>query len=140
MKNLTSTIERILTTDIPGTPRLQLHKAARDINALLNTEIPGTISTEKLLKAIEAAITADIPGTPQLGLARAGRVQYRRMRGSVKSLSVRARQVIEALDKHKGVGTARDLQAWLKVNRNVIAGALHELRQAQMIRSEPLPQ
>ena len=133
-KNLMSNIERILSTDIPGTPKLHLRKAARDISALLQAEIPGTPSRDAILKAIEAALLADV-STPAVTF---GRVQYRRLRGSVKGLSDRAQQVIAALDKHEGVGTSKDLQAWLKVNRNVIAGALHELRQAHLIRSEEL--
>lgn len=145
--NLVAQIEAILTTEIPGTPKLNLRKAARDINRLLQTEIrvPSEVpATAELAKRIMSILQAEVPYTPKVGpplrhaFTAQGRVEYHRLKGSIKELSARARQVIEALDKHQGHGTSADLQKWLKVNRNVIAGALHELRQAHLIRAERL--
>lgn len=139
-EGLAARIEAILNAEIPGTPKLELRKTANKVAAMLNAEIPGTPRVEDLAQRIAALLTTEIPGTPHIGVpgpfSRAGRVQYRRLRGSVKDLSRRAQQVVAALDKHGGVGTSADLQKWLKVNRNVIAGALHELREAELIRAD----
>lgn len=137
---LVARIEAILNAEIPGTPKLELRKTAQKVADLLTADVPGTPRTADLAKQIASLLTTEIPGTPHIGVpgpfSRMGRVQYRRMRGSVKDLSRRAQQVVAALDKHGGRGTSADLQKWLKVNRNVIAGALHELRQAELITAE----
>jgi hypothetical protein len=144
---LAARIEDILTTEIPGTPKINLRKTARHLARMLTTEIPGTPKTMDVARQIADLLTREIPGTEHIGVravarsdaakafSAAGRVEYTRLKGSVKNLSARAQQVIETLDRHKGHGTSADLQKWMKVNRNVIAGALHELRQHRLIRS-----
>lgn len=86
---------------------------------------------------LERLGNTEIPGTPKFG----GRVTYVPLPGSsVKArniLSPRARQVYRTIRKQKRA-TSRDLQRALRVNRNVIAGALAEMRAASMIKSEPI--
>lgn len=144
-RNTTSTVDQImeiLNAEIPGTSKVSLRRAARQLSNLMTTEIPGTPRTADLARQIMKILETEVPYTPKVGkplrtqAMAAGRVEYVRLRGSIKDLSARASQLIQALDKHKGVGTASDMMGWLKVNRNVIAGALHELKQAGLIRSK----
>lgn len=88
-----------------------------------------------LLDRVERIGNAEIPGTPRIG----GRVSYVPLPGStVKArniLSPRALQVYRAIAKQKRA-TSRDLQKAMRVNRNVIAGALAEMRAAGLVKSE----
>lgn len=52
-----------------------------------------------------------------------------------KELSARAGQVMAFIDRNRKASSAA-LQAALKVNRNVIAGAVHELKKAGVVRVE----
>lgn len=54
-----------------------------------------------------------------------------------KELTARATEVLDFLTSHKNA-TSAVLQKGLKVNRNVIAGAIHELKQAGFVKSEPI--
>lgn len=149
-KGLMAQIESILNAEIPGTPRLHLRRLAKQINEVLQTEIPGTPKARDIAKQIMALVESEAPPVGAIGRVEPpkrasmvhstiGRVQYVTIR-SVRDLplSARAMQLARALDKHGGKGTSADLQRWLKVNRNVIAGALHELRRNKVIRSKPL--
>ncbi len=62
----------------------------------------------------------------------------RKWKKATEHLTKRASQVWAFLRSRKVPVTAAQLQAGLKVNRNVIAGAMYELRQHKLIRSEPL--
>ena len=66
------------------------------------------------------------------------RVIYQYVAGAErKGLSKRAIQVLTFMSKNR-VASSRALQYALKVNRNVIAGAIHELKQANCITVKPL--
>lgn len=95
----------------------------------------NTVELKGLLRRLEQLLNAPIPGTPTIG----GRVRYVPLPGRGRNrahLTARAAQVFEYLQR-KGGETAAGLAAGLKVNRNVIAGAMHELRKARLVRSEP---
>lgn len=66
------------------------------------------------------------------------RVRYVRTKGKAGALPWRAEQALRAVERAKVGITAAGLMAALRVNRNVIAGALHLLRRARLIRSEVL--
>lgn len=100
------------------------------------TERASLISQiRQLLKGIERGMNAPIPGTPKMP----GRVLYVPLPGSSAKakniLSPRALQVYRVIRKQKRT-TSRDLQRALRVNRNVIAGALAEMRAATLIKSQ----
>lgn len=93
------------------------------------------LTVRKILAAVETALNAEIPGTPRIG----GRVLYVALPGNKKNreaLSRRGSQLYAFLVKHKNA-TSAALQAGLKVNRNVIAGAMHELRKAGLVQAHP---
>lgn len=83
---------------------------------------------------IEQLLNTPIPGTPEI----TGRVMYAPLPGSERKaenvLSPRALRVYKALVKHKKL-TSKALQETLKVNRNVIAGAIFECRSKGVVRS-----
>ena len=56
--------------------------------------------------------------------------------GSKLELSPRAAQVYHFIKRNRKA-SARALQGALKVNRNVIAGAIHELKSKGVVRAEP---
>jgi DNA segregation ATPase FtsK/SpoIIIE-like protein len=89
----------------------------------------------RLIKGIEELLNTEIPGTPRIG----GRVMYVALPGtgskSKDVLSPRAQQVMAFLARNRKA-SSQALQKALKVNRNVIAGAVHELKQAKFVRSE----
>lgn len=95
--------------------------------------------TEKarLVKMIEEILNKEIPGTPRIG----GRVTYVPLPGTGSKarhiLSPRAQQVFSLLKK-LGKGTSTEIQKGLKVNRNVVAGAVHELKSKRAIKTERL--
>lgn len=97
------------------------------------------ISMADLAARVERVMNAEIPGTPRLTGRRLGsRVMYVALpgRGKAKTnLSVRAAQVMKFLERNTRA-TSKSLQVALRVNRNVIAGAVHELKQAGVIRTE----
>lgn len=84
-----------------------------------------------VLRSVERALNTAIPGTgPRVRyVVLPGRGIHRR------KLNARAREVLKAIRKQRGA-TSAELQAFLKVNRNVVAGAVHRLRQARAIKSE----
>ncbi len=92
---------------------------------------------QQIIRSIEAVLNQQIPGTPRVS----HRVLYVALPGggskSRNALSSRAKQVLGILNRRRKV-TSAALQQALKVNRNVIAGAIHELRQARFVDSEPL--
>jgi hypothetical protein len=95
---------------------------------------------QKMLRALEQMIAKE--GRPAARPARqatiGGRVMYVALAGSKRAreaLSARAAEVLGAVEKARQA-TSADLQRLLKVNRNVIAGAVHELKQAALLRSE----
>lgn len=91
------------------------------------------VEVRKALRGFERTMNRPIPGT-------GGRVMYVALPGRGKNrreLSERATEVLAFITTHKNV-TSAALQAGLKVNRNVIAGAMHELKQAGFVKSEPI--
>jgi hypothetical protein len=97
---------------------------------------------------IEKVLNEPIPGTPNIsglrrnadGLQLQGRVMYVALPGSKRKsqnvLSRRAQQVLGQVNR-TGRATAAALMDALEVNRNVIAGAVHELKQAGFLASQP---
>lgn len=84
-----------------------------------------------VVRAVERALNTEIPG---LG----PRVRYVVLPGRGihrRKLNRRAREVLRAIRAQRGA-TSAELQRLLKVNRNVVAGAVHRLRQARAIKSE----
>lgn len=100
----------------------------------------------KLGEQVEAMVNAPIPGTGRMPFQGA-RVIYMTMPGTKKdliykrarraNLSARATEVLNYLIKQREASSAA-LQAGLKVNRNVIAGAIHELKQAGIVTAQSL--
>lgn len=100
----------------------------------------------RLGEQVEALVNAPIPGTGRMPLQGA-RVLYMTLPGTkadriykkarAAKLSARATEVLAFLVKQQKASSAA-LQKGLKVNRNVIAGAVHELKQAGLIVSQPL--
>lgn len=101
----------------------------------------------KITQMIEEVLNTPIPGTPNIsGVKKTaagyqGRVMYVALPGSSRksqnALSHRAQQVFGHV-KRNGRASAKALMVALEVNRNVIAGAVHELKQAGILASEPL--
>jgi hypothetical protein len=98
---------------------------------------------DRIVKAIEASLNAEIPGTPRItGRVVGGRVMYVALPGKGKNreaLSRRAGQVLAAIARKKEA-TSKALQGALRVNRNVIAGAIHELKQAKLVKAVTMPE
>lgn len=91
------------------------------------------VEVRKALRGVERTMNRPIPGT-------GGRVMYVAMPGrgkNRKELTDRAQEVLTFLSKHKNA-TSAALQKGLKVNRNVIAGAIHELKNAGFVKSTPI--
>lgn len=94
------------------------------------------IEVRKALRGTEKVMNRPIPGT-------GARVMYVAIPGKGKNreeLTARAQEVLgflnQAGNRHRA--TAADLVKGLKVNRNVIAGAIHELKQAGFVTSEAI--
>lgn len=111
-KNLIKQIEEILLTEIP------LDSVARSIERVMNTEIPGT-----------PRITGRAPGSRVMYVAMPGRGKNR------EALSARAQQVYSFLMRNRK-GSSAALQSALGVNRNVISGAIHELKTKGLVKPE----
>jgi predicted HTH transcriptional regulator len=97
---------------------------------------------DRIVKAIEASLNAEIPGTPRITGRVGGRVMYVALPGKGKNrdaLSRRAGQVLTAIARKKEA-TSKALQGVLQVNRNVIAGAIHELKQAKLVKAVTMPE
>lgn len=95
---------------------------------------------QKMLRALEKMLAKEgrSAGRPARQGTIGGRVMYVAQAGSKRAreaLSARAAEVLGAVEK-ASKATSADLQRRLKVNRNVIAGAVHELKQAALLRSE----
>jgi predicted HTH transcriptional regulator len=94
------------------------------------------VEVRKALRQTERTMNQPIKGTGT------GRVLYVAIPGRGHNrveLTTRARQVLVFLARHQKV-TSDAIQAQLRVNRNVVAGAIHELKQAKLVRSEPIAQ
>ncbi len=102
----------------------------------------------KQVHKLEVMLNTDIPGTPKMSLRAGaqgggvgGRVMYVALPGtgskSKNALSPRAKQVLGQINRQRRA-TAAALQEALEVNRNVIAGAVHELKQAGLVGTEAL--
>lgn len=98
-------------------------------------EAPVREAIGKARIEMTAAMARQAPPIP-------GRVFYTAVtngsKRAVAALTPRAKQVYDYITKHRQP-TAASLQTALKVNRNVIAGALHLLRQSKLVKSEPAP-
>lgn len=94
----------------------------------------------QLMQRFEAFLNQEVPGTPRVPRT-GGRVMYVALPGTGRKsqnvLSNRAKQVLGAINRRRRA-TAAALQDTLKVNRNVIAGAIHELKQAQFVHAIPV--
>lgn len=91
------------------------------------------VEVRKALRGVERTMNKPIPGT-------GGRVMYVAVPGKGKNrkeLTARSNEVLTFLNK-KHKATSGALQKGLKVNRNVIAGAIHELKTAGFVKSQPL--
>lgn len=118
-KNLVAQIENILATEIT------LSSLARKIAKTLNTDIPHT-------PQVRAAGRMRSLGKR---IAQGSRVAYAIVKGvKPDSVSERAMQVADYLAGRKMASSA-DIQRGLNVNRNVIAGAVHELKKSGYVRS-----
>lgn len=53
------------------------------------------------------------------------------------ALSVRAAEVLKAIERNHAV-TSAQIQTTLNVNRNVVAGAIHELKQFKLVKPQPI--
>jgi len=87
----------------------------------------------KAMRGVERTMNKPIPGT-------GGRVMYVALPGRGRNraeLSARADEVLAFITRKRNA-TSAALQQGLKVNRNVIAGAMHELKQAGLVKSEPI--
>lgn len=104
---------------------------------------------QRIIQAIEDVLNAEIPGTPRISQVRlskggslSGRVMYVALPGSGKKsqnvLSHRAQQVLATINRQRKA-TSAALQDALEVNRNVIAGAIHELKQAKFVSVQRVP-
>lgn len=101
----------------------------------------------RIIKAIESVLNSEIPGTPRISQMRqtpdglAGRVMYVALPGSGNKsknvLSRRAQQVLASINRQRKA-TSAAIQEALDVNRNVIAGAIHELKQARFVKAVPV--
>jgi len=105
--------------------------------ALNNATVARMIRVEvrKALRHTERTMNKPIPGT-------GGRVMYVAVPGQGRNraeVSRRAGQVMAFLAKQQAA-TSAAIQRSLRVNRNVVAGAIHELKRAKLVRSEPVPQ
>ncbi len=105
------------------------------------------LDVKKIVRGIEELLNAEIPGTPRISQVRlskggaiSGRVMYVALPGSGNKsknvLSRRAQQVLAAINRQRKA-TSAALQESLDVNRNVIAGAIHELKQAKFVKAMP---
>jgi predicted HTH transcriptional regulator len=94
----------------------------------------------RIIQAIESVLNREIPGTPRLSGTTSGRVLYVALPGSGNKsknvLSQRAQQVLATIGRQRKA-TSAALQKALDVNRNVIAGAIHELKQAKFVKAVP---
>lgn len=90
-----------------------------------------------LVAKMEVLMNAEIPNTPRItGRGIGGRVMYVPLPGQKRiraTLSARAAQVLDAIER-QNANTSAQIQATLKVNRNVVAGAIHELKQFKLVR------
>jgi hypothetical protein len=111
-------------------------KLAQTIHDVLMSDV----SINRVARGVERLMNTEIPGTPRLtGRGIGGRVMYVALpgRGKAKTqLSARAKQVMAFIERNSRMATSAALQGALRVNRNVIAGAIHELKQAGVIRTE----
>jgi DNA segregation ATPase FtsK/SpoIIIE-like protein len=110
-------------------------KMAKQITSAVRKTLAQMIQIEvrRALRGVERTMNKSIPGT-------GGRVMYVAIPGrgrNRRELSARATEVLSFIESHKNA-TSAAIQKGLKVNRNVIAGAMHELRQAGVVRSEPI--
>jgi hypothetical protein len=102
---------------------------------------------QRIIQAIESVLNAEIPGTPRISQVRrtsaglTGRVMYVALPGSGRKsknvLSRRAQQVLATINRLRKA-TSAAIQEALEVNRNVIAGAVHELKQAKFVKAVPV--
>lgn len=112
-----------------------------------NTVDSGLLDTiRKQVHKLEILLNTDIPGTPKMSLRAGakgggfqGRVMYVALPGTGSKnknvVSPRAKQVLGQIARSKRA-TAAALQEALDVNRNVIAGAIHELKQAGLVAAQ----
>jgi hypothetical protein len=93
----------------------------------------------RIIDAIEQVLNAEIPGTPRIG----GRVRYVALPGKGRNranLSRRANQAYQVIARRKGGATTKAIQSALRVTRNSVAGAVHELKQLNIVRAMPIDQ
>ena len=112
--------------------RSDVKALVRKIEELLNTEVtilPGRAKRREP----EAASGDEHDPNPPIG----GRIMYVPLPGTGRrfQLSPRAQQVFSFLTRNRKA-SPKALQVALKVNRNVIAGAVHELKAKHAIRTE----
>lgn len=96
---------------------------------------------DRLLAQLETLLNTEIPNTPRIsGRAIGGRVMYVPLPGKKRirtELSKRAAQVLDLIERNHAA-TSAQIQATLHVNRNVVAGAIHELKQFKLVKPQPI--
>lgn len=118
-------------------PQIERRKLNRRIEDLLD-RIEKALSAGALKPDGPRRRTSSEPVTEAPHRPGRAQVAYVALRGKAeKELSPRARQVHALMRKHRKM-TAADLRDGLHVNRNVIAGALHELRRTHLVKSEQI--
>lgn len=94
-----------------------------------------------VLERLEAFFNREIPNTPRItGRGVGGRVMYVSLPGSKRSraaLSQRASEVFALIERNRAV-TSAQIQSTLNVNRNVVAGAIHELKEFKLVKPQPI--
>lgn len=102
----------------------------------------ATTRLNAVIERLEALLNREIPHTPRITGSRmiGGRVMYVPLPGSQRSraaLSKRAAEVL-AIIQQNHAATSGQIQATLHVNRNVVAGAIHELKQFRLVKPQPI--
>jgi hypothetical protein len=93
-----------------------------------------------LIERLETFLNREIPNTPRITGSLGGRVMYVPLPGSQRSraaLSKRAAEVLAMIERNNAA-TSAQIQATLNVNRNVVAGAIHELKQFRLVKPQPI--
>jgi hypothetical protein len=93
-----------------------------------------------LIERLETFLNREIPNTPRITGSLGGRVMYVPLPGSRRSrasLSKRAAEVLAMIERNHAA-TSGQIQATLNVNRNVVAGAIHELKQFRLVKPQPI--
>lgn len=118
-----------------ATNKQQRDRLVKQIREILTQEI----DLSRMARGFERMMNTEIPGTPRIsGRRRSARVLYVALpgRGKAKTNLTKRTSEVWKFVRKQGKTSALALQESLEVNRNVIAGAIHELKQAGLIKVE----